>query len=112
MPEARSQRDSLGNGNIYSQVLYSAPLTGRVLLEGGYGYFLERTDTHEREGTPVTGPNAYWPILEASTGNWYNYPARRPIARVGNFHASGVAVVRHRAHALKIGKTEETGLKA
>ena len=99
MPEARSQRDSLGNGNIYSQVLYSSPITSRVLIEGGYSYFLERVDVHEREGTPVTGPNAFWPILEASTGNWYNYPGTiGPIGPARSaFHSlQGVGVVRDR----------------
>jgi hypothetical protein len=115
MPEARSQRDSLGNGNIYSQVLYSAPLTARVLFEGGYGYFLERTDTREREGTPVTGPNAYWPILEASTGNWYNYPGTiGPIGPARNeFHSfkASMSYVTG-SHAVKIGMTEETGAQS
>ena len=112
MPEARSQRDSLGNGNIYSQVLYSSPLTSRVLIEGGYSYFLERVNVHEREGTPVTGPNAFWPILEASTGNWYNYPGT--IGPIGPgrsaFHSykASVSYVTG-SHALKLGMTEEKG---
>src|SRR5687767_8697951 len=112
MPEARSQRDSLGNGNIYSQVLYSSPLTSRVLIEGGYSYFLERVDVHEREGTPVTGPNAFWPIQEASSGNWYNYPGTTgPIGPARNaFHGfkASVSYVTG-SHALKVGMTEETG---
>ncbi len=112
MPEARSQRDSLGNGNIYSQVLYSSPLTPRVLIEGGYSYFLERVDVHEREGTPVTGANAFWPILEASTGNWYNYPGTiGPIGPARNaFHSfKGSVSYVTGSHALKVGHDGRDG---
>lgn len=109
MPEGRSDRQTLGNGNIYTQALYSSPVTTRVLIEAGYGYFLERTNTVAREGVAVTGPNAFWSIQEASSGITYNYPATiGPGRSAMHSYKFAVSYVTG-SHALKVGFTEENG---
>ena len=109
MPEGRAQRDSLGNGNIYDQVLYSSPVTSRLLLEGGASYFLERTDTHAIEGLPTNTSSALWSIQEASSGIIYNYPASVGPGRSA-MHAYRFAVSYVTGtHTLKVGFTEEQG---
>jgi len=112
MPEARPERESLGHGNIYSQVLYTAPITARVLIEGGYSYLLERSLQHEREGAAVTGPNAFWSIQEASTGNFYNYPSNTSTRRSAFHSFKGSMSYVTGSHALKVGFTEEKGSDA
>ena len=109
MPEGRPERESLGHGNIYSQVLYSAPITSRVLIEGGYSYLLERSVQREREGTNLTGPSALWSIQEASSGIFYNFPINTSTRRSAfhSFKASMSYVTG--SHALKVGVTDEMG---
>ena len=109
MPEGRPERTSLGNGNIYSQVLYSAPLTSRMLIEGGFSYLLERSFQGAREGTNLTGPSALWSIQEASTAHIYNYPVNDSTRR-SQFNGLRLSMSYVTgSHALKVGVTDEFG---
>ena len=56
MPESQSIRSGTGPGNMYGQIMWSAPVTPRLLLEAGYSSFVERTNIVAIDGLPTTAP--------------------------------------------------------
>ena len=109
MPESQIVRDSLGNGNIYDQVLWSAPVTNKLLLEAGASYFLERTDSHAINGLLTSSPSYGYNIVDSGFGYTYNFPATTGPGRSA-MHAYKAAVSYVTgSHGLKAGISVEQG---
>ena len=112
MPEAQGIRRGTGPGNIYSQLLWSAPVTSRLLLEAGQSLFWERTFTSATEGLPTDSPSWGYSIVDSGLGITYNYPVS-----IGN-PGQGSTVQNHKAsvsyitgsHFFKAGVAVETAM--
>jgi Carboxypeptidase regulatory-like domain len=112
MPEAQGIRTGIGPGNIYTQLLWSAPVTTRLLLEAGQSLFWERTRTAPLDGLPTDSPSWGYNIVDSGLGITYNYPAT-----IGN-PGQGSTVQNHKAsvsyitgsHFFRAGVTVETAV--
>ncbi len=110
MPEAQGIRTGIGPGNTYTQLLWSAPLTSRLLIEAGQSLFWERTATAATEGLPTDSPSWGYNIVDSGLGITYNFPVS-----IGD-PGQGSNVRNHKAalsyitgsHFFKAGVTVET----
>jgi Carboxypeptidase regulatory-like domain len=109
-PEAQSVRRDFGPGNIYAQVLWSAPVTTRLLFEAGQTSFWERTTVDAIEGLPTDSPNWGYNIVDSGLGITYNYPASIGTPTLNSLVRDYKASVSYvtGSHAFKAGVMVET----
>ena len=99
---------SLGNGNIYSQVLYSAPITSRVLIEGGYWYLLERSFQVHARARISPGPAPCGASRRRARGTFTTTRSMAHGTRRSQFNGLRLSMLYVTgSHALKVGVTDE-----